>query len=42
MISRRSERELAQSAASWSRNLYYAAAGSGAIGLLLIVLGVAR
>ena len=40
MISRRSERELVQSAASWSRNLYYVAAGSGAVGLLLIVLGL--
>jgi hypothetical protein len=40
MISRRGERELAQSAASWSRNLYYVAAGSGIVGLLLIGLGL--
>jgi hypothetical protein len=40
MVSRRSERELTQSAASWSRNLYYVAAGSGVIGLLLVVLGL--
>jgi hypothetical protein len=40
MISRRSERELTQSAASWSRNLYYAAAGLGIVGLLLIVFGL--
>jgi hypothetical protein len=40
MISRRGERELAQSAASWSRNLYYVAAGTGVVGLLLIVLGL--
>lgn len=40
MISRRTERELAQSAASWSRNLYYVAGGSGVIGLLLVVLGL--
>jgi hypothetical protein len=42
MISRRTERELAQSAASWARNLYYAAAGSGAVGLVLLVLGFVR
>jgi E3 Ubiquitin ligase len=41
LISRRSERELTQSAASWSRNLYYAAAGAGVVGLLLIVVGLA-
>jgi hypothetical protein len=40
LISRRSERELTQSAASWSRNLYYVAAGAGIIGLVLIVLGL--
>jgi hypothetical protein len=40
MISRRSEHELTQSAASWSRNLYYVAVGSGVIGLLLVVLGL--
>lgn len=42
MISRRTERELAQSAASWSRNLYYLAAGSGVVGLLLVVIGLVR
>jgi hypothetical protein len=40
MVSRRTERELAQSAASWSRNLYYIAAGSGVAGLLLLVIGL--
>jgi hypothetical protein len=42
MVSRRSERELSQSAASWSRNLYYVAAGSGVTGLALLVLGLVR
>jgi hypothetical protein len=42
LISRRSEHELAQSAASWSRNLYYAAAGSGVLGLVLLVVGLVR
>ena len=42
MVSRRTERELAQSAASWSRNLYYVAAGSGVVGLALLVLGLVQ
>jgi E3 Ubiquitin ligase len=42
MISRRSERELAQSAASWSRNLYYATAASGLVGLALLIVGLVR
>ncbi|MFL5801115.1 MAG: E3 ubiquitin ligase family protein [Roseiflexaceae bacterium] len=42
IISRKSERELAQSAASWSRNLYYAAVGSGVVGLVLLVIGLVR
>ena len=40
MVSRRSERDLANSAASWSKNLYFAAAGTGVLGLLLTVLGL--
>ena len=40
IVSRRSERELAGSAASWSKNLYFAAAGTGVLGLLLTVLGL--
>lgn len=40
MVSRRLERDLANSAAAWSKNLYFAAAGSGALGLLLLVLGL--
>ncbi|EFO78925.1 hypothetical protein OSCT_3220 [Oscillochloris trichoides DG-6] len=40
MISRKSEQELANSAAFWSRNLYYAAAASGGLGLILVVLGM--
>jgi E3 ubiquitin ligase len=42
MISRKSERELAQSAASWSRGLYYTAAGSGTVGLALLLVGLMR
>ncbi|MBX0327059.1 E3 ubiquitin ligase family protein [Oscillochloris sp. ZM17-4] len=40
LVSRKSERELAGSAATWSRNMYYAAAGSGALGLIVLVLGL--
>ena len=40
LISRRSERELAGSAASWARGLYYAAGGLGALGVALLVLGL--
>lgn len=40
LISRKSERELAGSAATWARNMYYAAAGSGALGLILLVWGL--
>ncbi|HYF61927.1 MAG TPA: E3 ubiquitin ligase family protein [Herpetosiphonaceae bacterium] len=40
IVSRRSERDLANSAASWSKNLYFAAAGTGILGALLTVLGL--
>jgi hypothetical protein len=40
LISRKSERELAGSAATWARNMYYAAAGSAALGLVLLVWGL--
>lgn len=40
LISRKTERELAQSAASWSRNLRYTAYGSGALGVVLLVIGL--
>jgi hypothetical protein len=40
LVSRRSERELAQSAAAASRNFYYAAAGSGVAGILLLAIGL--
>lgn len=36
LVSRKSERELAQSASGWARNMYYAAAGSGVLGAILI------
>ncbi len=36
LISRKSEQELAQSAATWARNMQYAAIGSGLVGLLLV------
>ena len=39
IISRRSERELAASAASAARYLYY---GAGALGLVLVVVGLVR
>lgn len=39
-ISRKSERELAQSAADWSRNYYYATIGLGVAGLVFVVLGI--
>ena len=42
LVSRKSERELTQSAASWSRGLYYVAAGSGVAGLALLILGLVR
>ena len=42
IISRRSERELAASAASAARNWYYATAGLGALGLVLLVIGLVR
>lgn len=41
MISRRSERELANEAARTARWLYYATAGSGALGAVLLLLGLA-
>ncbi|WP_129626074.1 E3 ubiquitin ligase family protein [Candidatus Oscillochloris fontis] len=40
MISRKSEQELASSAAFWSRNLYYAAGGSGVLGVILVIVGM--
>ena len=42
LVSRKSERELTQSAASWSRGLYYVAAGSGVAGLALLIAGLVR
>ncbi len=39
-VSRKSERELAQSAAGTSRNLYYFSGVMGALGLVLLVIGV--
>ena len=42
IISRRSERELAGAAASAARYWYYAAAGAGALGLVLLVIGIVR
>jgi hypothetical protein len=39
-VSRKSERELAQSAAGASRNLYYVSGGLGVLGLILLVVGV--
>jgi hypothetical protein len=40
IISRHSERELASAAASAARNWYYATAGSGVLGIVLLVLGL--
>lgn len=40
LISRKTERELSKSAETWSRNLSYAAMGSGALGLVLLVFGL--
>ena len=40
IISRRSERELAASAASAARYWYYGAAGAGALGLVLLSIGL--
>jgi E3 Ubiquitin ligase len=40
MISRQSERELAGSAQAWARNMLYATWGSGALGALLLILGL--
>jgi hypothetical protein len=42
LISRRGERELAQAAASSARWYYYATAGSGAIGMVLLLLGLVQ
>jgi hypothetical protein len=42
LISRSGERELAGSAASAARWFYYATAGSGALGLVLLALGILR
>ncbi len=39
-ISRKSERELAQSAATWSRNYYYGTVGLGVAGLVFMVIGL--
>jgi len=40
IISRRSERELADAAASATRYWYYGASGAGALGLVLLVIGI--
>lgn len=40
MISRKSEQELAASAATWARNMNYAAIASGLIGFVLVVWGM--
>ncbi len=40
IISRQTERELAKSAAGWSRNLYYGAAGSAVAGIIFTVMGL--
>ncbi|GIV96687.1 MAG: hypothetical protein KatS3mg057_1344 [Herpetosiphonaceae bacterium] len=40
LISRQSERDLARSAASAARNFRYAAAGCGAVGAVLLVMGL--
>jgi hypothetical protein len=40
IISRRSERELASAAASAARYWYYGASGAGALGLVLLVIGI--
>ena len=42
MVSRRSERELTTAATGAARWLYYTAGGTGAVGLVLLVLGLAR
>jgi hypothetical protein len=42
MISRRSERELTTAATNAAHKLYYAAGGSGLVGLVLVVLGLVR
>jgi hypothetical protein len=42
LVSRTSERELASSAASSARWFYYATAGSGALGVVLLMLGLLR
>jgi E3 Ubiquitin ligase len=42
MISRRSERELTNAATGAAHKLYYAAGGAGTVGLVLLVLGLAR
>lgn len=38
IVSRKSERELMQSAESWSRNLRYVTIGSGVLGVLLVII----
>jgi hypothetical protein len=40
LVSRKSERELADSAAAWSRNMNYAAAAAAVLGLILAILGL--
>lgn len=37
-VSRKSERELAKSAAGWSRNMYYATVGMGVLGVILMIV----
>ncbi|MEI7769795.1 MAG: E3 ubiquitin ligase family protein [Chloroflexales bacterium] len=40
LVSRKSERELAGSAAAWARGMYYAAAAAAVIGMVLTILGL--
>lgn len=40
IISRKSDREMAQSAATWSRNFRYATVGLAVVGVLLVVVGM--
>jgi hypothetical protein len=40
LVSRKSERELAGSAAAWARNMNFAAIGAGLLGAILTVLGL--
>jgi hypothetical protein len=42
IVSRRSERELTSAAASAARWFYYAAGGTGTVGLVLLIMGMIR